>query len=93
MSAAGEVYELRVTRPAQRQLERLPHGTAVAIVEFMLSALIENPYRVGGPLPRELAGLRSARRGAYRVVYEIDDAHHAVVVLRIDHRASVYRPR
>jgi mRNA-degrading endonuclease RelE of RelBE toxin-antitoxin system len=86
-------FELRVTRPAQRQLERLPHGTALAIVEFMLSALIQDPHRVGGPLQRELAGLRSARRGAYRVVYEIDHAHHAVVVLRIDHRASVYRRR
>lgn len=85
--------ELRVTAPAQRQLDRLPEGTAAAIVEFMLSALIENPHRVGGRLQRELAGLHSARRGAYRVVYEVDDGLHAVIVLRIDHRSRVYRPR
>ena len=36
-----------------------------AIVEFMLGALLENPQRVGGELQRELAGMRSARRGAY----------------------------
>lgn len=66
-------------------------GTAAAIIEFMLSALVENPHRVGGRLQREFAGLHSARRGAYRVVCEIDDDQHAVIVLRIDHRSSVYR--
>ncbi len=88
-----DAYELRVTSPAERQLERLPEGTAAAIVEFMLTALIDDPHRIGGRLQRELAGLRSARRGAYRVVYEIDDDEHAVIVLRIDHRSSVYRSR
>lgn len=93
MSGDGGAYELRVTGPAQRQLERLPEGTAAAIVEFMLSALMENPYRVGGRLQRELSGLYSARRGAYRVVYEIDEEQRAVVVLRVDHRSRIYRSR
>lgn len=91
MSEPESRYELRVTGPAQRHLERLPEGTAAAIVEFMLSALIDNPHRVGGRLQRELSGLHSARRGAYRVVYEIDDQLHVVVVLNIDHRSRVYR--
>jgi mRNA interferase RelE/StbE len=86
-------YELRVTGPVQRQLERLPQATAAAIVEFMVTALIENPHRVGGALQRELVGLHSARRGAYRVVYEIDDELHVVIVLRVDHRSRVYRSR
>ena len=88
---SDDAYELRVTGPAQRQLGRLPEGTAAAIVEFMLTALVQNPHRVGGWLQRELAGLHSARRGAYRVVYEIDDDERAVIVLRIDHRSTVYR--
>lgn len=91
MSDDVNTYELRVTGPAQRQLSRLPEGTAAAIVEFMLTALVQNPHRVGGRLQRELAGLHSARRGAYRVVYEIDDDERAVIVLRIDHRSNVYR--
>ena len=93
MTEHDEPYELRVTGPAQRQLGRLPEGTAVTIVEFMLGALVDNPHRVGGRLQRELAGLHSARRGAYRVIYEIDDEQHAVIVLRIDHRSRVYRSR
>lgn len=87
------LHKLRVTGPAERQLARLPEGTAAAIVEFMLGPLVDNPHRVGGPLQRELAGMHSARRGAYRVVYEILDDDALVVVHRIDHRASVYRPR
>lgn len=90
MSEPEASYELRVTGPAQRQLQRLPEGTAAAIIEFMLSALVDNPHRVGGRLQRELSGLHSARRGAYRVVYEIDDTQHIVVVLRVDHRSRVY---
>lgn len=93
MTSAPDPFELRVTGPAQRQLEHLPEGTATAIAEFMLTALIDDPHRVGGRLQRELEGLHSARRGAYRVVYEIDDEHHTVIVLRVDHRSRVYRSR
>ena len=44
-------------------------------------------------LQRELEGLWSASRGPYRVVYEIEDEAKTVNVVRIDHRADVYRPR
>jgi mRNA interferase RelE/StbE len=88
----SEPYQLQVTGPAERQLARLTEGTAAAIVEFMLGALRENPHRVGGPLQRELAGLHAARRGTYRIIYQIIDDQQLVVVHRIDHRASAYRP-
>ncbi len=93
MSIEEPDFELRVTGPAERQLNRLPEGTAAAIVEFMLGALVDNPHRLGGLLQRELAGMRSARRGVYRIIYEIDEAERVVIVFRIDHRATVYRPR
>jgi mRNA-degrading endonuclease RelE of RelBE toxin-antitoxin system len=47
----------------------------------------------GKPLSRELAGYHFARRGAYRVVYRIDDAARVVHVVRIDHPSSVYHTR
>ena len=93
MSDEEPAYGLRVTGPAERQLNGLPAGTAAAIVEFLLGALLDNPHRLGGELQRELAGLRSARRGAYRIIYEIDESRRLVVVLRIEHRATAYRPR
>jgi mRNA interferase RelE/StbE len=84
---------LVVAATAERALGRLPEGVAAAIVEFMVGALLEAPRRVGHPLQRELAGLWAARRGPYRVVYEIDDDQRAINVVRIDHRADIYRPR
>ena len=93
MTDADKTYDLQITSSAQRQLARLTEGTAAAIVEFMLGALVDNPHRVGGRLRRELAGFHSARRGAYRIVYEIFDDDRLVVVHRIDHRSNVYRTR
>jgi mRNA-degrading endonuclease RelE of RelBE toxin-antitoxin system len=73
--------------------DRLPDKIAASVVEFMLGPLLENPRRVGHPLQRGLAGKWSARRGGYRIVYEIDQEQRIIIVLRIDHRADVYRPR
>jgi mRNA-degrading endonuclease RelE of RelBE toxin-antitoxin system len=87
------VWELSVAASADRQLGRLPEKVAAAIVEFILGPLRQNPRRVGHPLQRQLAGLWSARRGAYRIIYELDDEQRHVTVLRIDHRADVYRSR
>jgi mRNA-degrading endonuclease RelE of RelBE toxin-antitoxin system len=88
----GGRYELRVAGPAARQLDRLPEKVAAAIVEFMLGALLDDPHRVGEALRRELDRLYSTRRGAYRVLCEVDEAASLVVVLRVDHRSTVYRP-
>ena len=88
-----EVWTLRVAGSAERQPARLLDRMAAAVVEFLVGPLVENPRRVGHPLQRELAGLWSARRGAYRVVYEIDDDDKIIDVLRIEHRSDVYRPR
>ncbi len=85
-------FELRVAPGAARSLERLPQSVAAAVVEFLTGLLLEEPRRVGKPLVRQLAGYWSARRGAYRVVYAIDDANSLVLVVRIEHRADVYRP-
>ena len=87
------VWALRVAASAERQLARLPERVAAAVVEFMVGPLCENSRRVGHQLQRELAGMWSARRGAYRIVYEIDDAATVITVLRSEHRSDVYRPR
>lgn len=61
--------------------------------EFLAGDLSLSPKRVGKPLTRELMGWWSARRGPYRVLYEIDEAELVVRVLRIEHRADAYRAR
>lgn len=87
-----EPYELVLTPPAVRAIQHsLPEAVAVAVLEFLTGAFIANPQRVGKPLRGDLAGIRSARRGTYRVLYRINDAASEVVVLRIDHRRDAYR--
>lgn len=61
------------------------------IIEFVFGDLAASPRRAGKPLQRELAGTYSARRGPYRVLYNIENEPPQVVILHIDHRADVYR--
>lgn len=91
---SGEPYELILTPPARRAItDRLPESVSVAATDFITTALIQNPQRVGKQLRFELDGVWSARRGTYRVLYRINEDAHEVIVLRIEHRNDVYRPR
>ena len=86
-------YELVLTPPARRALsEQLPETVAGAVIEFLTTALVTQPRRVGKPLRDELAGIWTARRGTYRVLYRVREDTREVIVLRIDHRRDVYRP-
>jgi mRNA interferase RelE/StbE len=87
-------YELVLTPPAQRTLsERLPEAVATAVIDFLTTAVVEQPRRVGKPLRGELTGIWAARRGTYRELYRIREEPPEVVVLPIDHRRDAYRPR
>lgn len=88
-------YELGTAPPARRALtERLSVEIAAAAAEFITGPLLDDPRRVGKPLSAELAGIYSARLGRERrVLYEIDDAKHVVIVLDIRHRSAAYRRR
>jgi len=86
-------WALKLEAGAERSLARLPERVAVAVAEFMVGPMLDDPSKVGRPLQRELNGYHSARRGAYRIIYRIDAPAHTVRVLRIEHRADVYRGR
>lgn len=73
---------------------------ATAVLEFLHGDLLRAPRRVGHELQRELAGTWSARRGTYRILYEIHEetgtpavGSGTVRVLDVDHRGDVYRRR
>ena len=88
----GSSYELVLTPPAVRAIQSGIPGVAAAVIEFLTGALVDNPRRVGKPLRGDLAGIHSARRGTYRVLYRINDESREVIVVRIDHRSDAYRP-
>jgi mRNA-degrading endonuclease RelE of RelBE toxin-antitoxin system len=92
---SDEAYRLSLAPAARRALTEgppvgLPMAVAAAVAEFITGPLLNSPRVVGKPLVNELTGYHSARRGAYRVVYRIDDSARTVHVVRIDHRADVY---
>jgi mRNA interferase RelE/StbE len=86
-------YQIAWTPTAQRNLRKVPTKVGHAVVEFVYGPLAENPQRVGKALRLELAGLHSARRGDFRVIYRIDDEADRVDVVAIEHRSDAYRPR
>lgn len=85
-------WEVRVSSRFKRDLRRLPPRIAAAVIAYVTAALPANPHRMSKSLAGELEGLRSARRGDYRVLFEIDEKAHAIVLLRVGHRAHIYRP-
>ena len=86
-------FEVEITPEGLRHLNRLPDKVKAAVVETIFGTIAENPRRAGKELRGELEGLRSARRGDFRVIYEIDDEAQVVVVHRVAHRRTAYRRR
>ncbi len=89
----GSAFAIAWTAASRRALTRLPEKAARAVVEFLYGSMAENPHRVGKPLKLGLEGLHSARRGDYRVIYRIDDHQRQIIVVAIEHRSDIYRPR
>ncbi|MFP5347318.1 MAG: type II toxin-antitoxin system RelE family toxin [Actinomycetes bacterium] len=86
-------YRVDWSGPARRALQRMPEKVATAVIEFVYASLARNPQRVGKALTLGMAGLYSARRGDYRVIYAINEQQRAVEVVAVEHRADVYRRR
>ncbi len=86
-------YRVEVAGPARRGLHRLPGRVAAAVIEFITGRLADKPARLSNSLSGKLTGLRSAPRGDYRVLIRVHEASRTVLVVRIDHRADLYRRR
>lgn len=91
MSADPAPWRVQIAPSAIRSLDRLPPRIAGAVVEFVTRTLPENPERMSKPLRFELEGLRSARRGDYRVLFTLDEDTRVLLVVRVSHRADAYR--
>lgn len=85
-------YALEIAGPTARALaESLPPKVAAAAYAFITGPLLDTPRRVGKPLDASLAPAWSARRGAYRILYLIDDEARIVKVTAVRHRGDAYR--
>lgn len=92
LAPATVTYRIELTGSARRALETdLPEAVAAACWEFIRGPLAENPHRVGTALRDQLEGRHSARRGEFRVIYQIYDDRVVVRVINIRHRTDAYR--
>jgi mRNA-degrading endonuclease RelE of RelBE toxin-antitoxin system len=92
-SGRGEPYGLRITPEGLRHFNGLLTKIRDAALAALHGPIRESPHKLGKALVGELSGLFSARRGDYRIIYSIEDTAKIVIVHRIQHRGSVYRPR
>jgi len=81
-------YEVEITPEGLRHIRKLPEKVKAAVLETIFGSIAGNPRRAGKPLRGELEGLYSARRGDFRVIYEIEVESRTVIIHRAAHRGE-----
>ena len=85
------MYQIVFTKEAAKSLQKMPRNTAKLIRE-KLEAITSNPY-ADHPNAKKLQdrdGYR-LRVGDWRVIYEIQNDHLVILVLKVVPRGEVYR--
>ena len=82
-------YELVVKKSVAKDLRAFPKPDVKQIMQHIRS-LADDPRPPGC---EKLSGQERyrIRQGAYRVIYEIEDAGLTVLVVKVGHRRDVYR--
>ena len=83
-------FEISWTPTALRNFDELPEKVAFAILEFATVTLVEEPIKVSKALNAPFEGLRSARRGQYRIIYSVDAKKNKVLIHGVKHRNVAY---
>lgn len=84
-------YSVALKASAAKEIEALPTRGDRQRVVARIAALAGEPRPPGS---EKLAGHEDrlrVRQGRYRIVYSVDDARRAVVVVKVGHRKDVYR--
>jgi mRNA interferase RelE/StbE len=84
-----EKYKLSFKKSIQKDFRPIPKEDVARILES-INALAEDPRRHG---TEKLSGQSRyrLRQGVYRILYEILEDTHTVLVVKIAHRRQVYR--
>ena len=82
--------QIRIERSAAKALRKLPAHIRSRIVSA-IDALAEEPRPHGVKALDAATKLYRVRVGAYRIVYQIQDAALIIVIVRVGDRKEVYR--
>jgi mRNA interferase RelE/StbE len=82
-------YELKFKKSVARDLRPFPKQDVKRIMQHIRS-LADDPRPAGC---EKLSGQERyrVRKGAYRIIYEIENARLTVLVVKVGHRREVYR--
>lgn len=84
-------YSLRFKKSVTKDLRKIPNKDIEQILKC-IESLCENPGSEGCI---KLSGeeLYRIRRGAYRIIYEVQDSELIIMVVKVAHRSDVYITR
>ncbi|HZZ14997.1 MAG TPA: type II toxin-antitoxin system RelE/ParE family toxin [Candidatus Sulfotelmatobacter sp.] len=85
-------WNLEISSPAQRQLDKLDKGTARRISKFLYERVrqLDDPRQIGEPLQGSLSEFWRYRVGDYRIICSLEHDRLVVLVLRLGHRREIY---
>lgn len=84
-------YAIEWSNHAAKQFKKIKDKKlAQRIIEVIEQEIAMNPL-LGKPLTEPFKGVRSYRIGRLRILYKPDTEKLTSVILRIDHRKSVYQ--
>lgn len=83
-------YHLVIANSAKRDMRHLEPSLQQRVA-IRLQILSDTPRPSGVKKLRDRENQWRIRVGDYRVIYEIDDDEHLIVILRIKHRREAYR--
>ncbi|MBN2539919.1 MAG: Txe/YoeB family addiction module toxin [Bacilli bacterium] len=81
------MYEIRYTKYAKKDIPKLKQAKLDAKVQSLIELIRVNPFETPPPYEKlvgDLAGAFSRRiNRIHRLIYKIDEEHHAVIILRM----------
>ena len=83
-------YSIEFKRSATKELKKIPRSDRRKVGD-RIDSLAEN---LPDPVTTKMKGdnpFHKVRVGDYRIVYEIQEGLHVILVLKIGHRKDVYR--
>lgn len=83
-------YTVFLTKAAAKDLAAVPKKTLQQI-DRTIQALADNPRPQGSLKLQGTDDLYRIRRGAFRIIYKIEDEALIVAVVRVGNRREVYR--
>jgi mRNA interferase RelE/StbE len=82
-------YQISISKPAQKQLDKLQDSTADRIIDAIYH-LADEPRPIGCKKLKGRDGYR-IRVGDYRIIYEVFDHVLVIEVVSLGHRKDIYK--